>query len=896
MPSHCYTVDLSLVSQKYINLCSTIMKKLFIFIFALSAISNALGQKKEIDLETIKNWERLGDFNISGDGNYLWYEVVSESKGTNLIVCDKVGGNRRPFLKGGGAAFSADSKYIFFNSPEGVHQIELKTGKDKIIAGASSYKIPSEGYGRWLAYNKGDDLSLEDLKTGEETHFSNVRNYFFNKLGNILLLQMDSSVLLIELPAKKKKVVVEGGLINHLIFDKAGQQVALIKTANKHTDIFNYQIKDNKLALIVSDSSAGIPIGYKIVKNDMTFSENGKMLFFKISENRTQAPKDVSIITKDVDVWSYKDMFLQSEQVFTPSRRKFTVAVSNQFKRVVRLEDDSTLLENAGNNFAVLKSIGNSSETYWRKSQLPKFKLISLIDGQTPTEIKIPVGAIAVQLSPFEKYITFIDSQTFGCNSIEISSGITREIARNLEVPPTGKRETFQMTLRLIQWIENDMAIIIQSQNDIWQIDPKNKIKPICLTGGYGKQKRLTFAVIKPSANTTLAPNDSLLLSVVDESTKYNGFSKVKLSKSNVIQIRSSGPYIYFVPSVLTERFIPPPKKARNAEVYILQRQSFAQEPNLFLTKDFNTLRPVSNIESHMKYKWHKSQLVRWTANDGTILQGILYFPDDLDTTKSYPIIFNYYEQRNHELFKFNDPSYLGVTFNVAWYLNKGYLVFIPDVLPAKGATGESALNSVVSAANFLTNEYRWIDKRRMGLQGHSHGGYITNYIITHSDLFAAAQSGSGYSDLARGYGDLGFSGASLQFMQEIGQNNLGTTPWADPSVYIENSPIFFVNKVNTPLLIMHNKDDGAVQFGQSVEFFTALRRLEKKVWLLQYDGEGHHISDFDRAYDFLIRQQQFFDYYLRHAAAPLWMVEGIPNKYKGIKSGLQLDTLGRNP
>ncbi|MBO9572330.1 MAG: S9 family peptidase, partial [Chitinophagaceae bacterium] len=380
-----------------------------------------------------------------------------------------------------------------------------------------------------------------------------------------------------------------------------------------------------------------------------------------------------------------------------------------------------------------------------------------------------------------------------------------------------------------------------------------------------------------------LALNDYLLLSVLDDSTKHNGFAKVKLSKANALEIRSSGPYLYNIP-IMSPRPIWPPKKARKAKVYVLQRQSCVEEPNVFVTSDFNVLLRISDINSHKDYKWHSSQLLRWSTDDKNTLQGILFVPDELDSSRKYPIIFNYYEQRSHEIFQFNDPSFLSVNLNIAWYLNRGYVVCVPDIIPCRGATGPSALNSVVSVANMLTNKYKWIDKNRMGLQGHSHGGYITNFIATHCDLFAAAQSGAGYSDFFSGYGQFGF-GASLQWMQEIGQNNLGTTPWKNPQVYIDNSCIFSADKVKTPLLILQNEGDDVVRFPQGLELFLALRREEKPVWMLNYNNEGHSVWKPDNVTDFLIRQQQFFDHYLKGKPAPLWMVEGIPLKFKAIKS-----------
>lgn len=853
------------------------------------------GQKKELDFEAVKNWEWLGNYDISNDGKYVWYQVLSESKGTILFVSDVNGRNKREFVKSTNPKFSADSRYIFFVSTEGLHQLELKTGRDEIVRGANNYDLSQESAGRWLTYSVGVDLLLRDLKTGEKTCFSNVNNSLFNKQGDVLLLQTDSSLSLVRLPGKNKQVIFWGKGIDRLIFDNDGTQLAFSTTNRKRTEIFTYTLKGDKLEMVVNDSSASMPAGHKVVRGDLEFSENGKLLYFKISKNMAEASKDRDIITKHLQIWNYKDVFLPSDQTVPISGRRFLSVISKDSKTVVQLEDDSTLLQTVADNFALVKSFGNYSEAYWRKSQSPRYKLISLANGKPLTKVMIPSSAAFADLSTAKKYITFFDNQSKGNYCIDVSSGAQYVLSDGFKAFPDSVNDRQQRPFDLLTWIDNDGAILVRYESDIWQLDPRNKVKPICITGGSGRNNLSFFPLMSDSRRKSLALNDSLLLSVIDNSTKFNGFAKVKLSKTNILQISSLGPYIYHIP-LLSERHIWPPKKAKNAEVYVFQRQSCIEEPNVFVTTDFNVLRPVSAINSHSDYKWHKSQLHRWAADDGTEFQGILYFPENLDTAKKYPIIFHYYEERSNELFKFNDPSFLGTNLNIAWYLNRGYIVFVPDIIRVKGATGPRALQTVVTAVKFLTEKYSWIDKSKMGLQGHSHGGYLTNFIVTHCNLFAAAQSGAGYSDFISGYGQLGFGQASLQGMQEIGQNNLGTTPWKDPMTYIDNSCIFSVDQVKTPLLILHNEDDDVVRFPQGLELFLALRREEKPVWMLSYDNERHGMWEPENVSDFYIRQQQFFDHYLKGKPAPLWMVEGIPATYKGIKSGLQLDTLSRTP
>jgi len=245
-------------------------------------------------------------------------------------------------------------------------------------------------------------------------------------------------------------------------------------------------------------------------------------------------------------------------------------------------------------------------------------------------------------------------------------------------------------------------------------------------------------------------------------------------------------------------------------------------------------------------------------------------------------------------LYDFNFPGW-SINVNVPYFVSNGYLVFLPDIIYKIGEPGQSALNAVESAARYLSR-MPWVDSTRMAIQGHSFGGYETNYIVTHSHLFAAAATFAGTSDWISAYGELEFgSGLPRQSKYEIGQDRLGASLWQRPDLYVKNSPIFSADQVTTPLLIVANKEDGGVPFEQGVELYMALRRLNKKVWMLQYDGEGHSVSGKNAA-DYTIRLTQFFDHYLKGAAPPVWMTQGIPASLKGIKAGYELDNSGTQP
>ncbi|MBO9571342.1 MAG: prolyl oligopeptidase family serine peptidase, partial [Chitinophagaceae bacterium] len=209
---------------------------------------------------------------------------------------------------------------------------------------------------------------------------------------------------------------------------------------------------------------------------------------------------------------------------------------------------------------------------------------------------------------------------------------------------------------------------------------------------------------------------------------------------------------------------------------------------------------------------------------------------------------------------------------------------------------GESALYYVNAAADYFS-KMPFINKNKMGIQGHSFGGFETNYIVTHSDKFAAACSAAGMSNLISDYDLVSHHGVQRAVYPEIGQVRLGTDPWTSLDTYINNSPLLASPNISTPLLMIHNEKDGQVPFSQGLEFFNALRRLGKQVWMLDYENEGHFLyTDNMELEDCNKRMFQFFDHYLKDAAPPIWMTREIGITDEDVKQSLEPDHLIKTP
>lgn len=284
------------------------------------------------------------------------------------------------------------------------------------------------------------------------------------------------------------------------------------------------------------------------------------------------------------------------------------------------------------------------------------------------------------------------------------------------------------------------------------------------------------------------------------------------------------------------------------------------------------------------------AELFNWRAYNGKQATGIVYRPEDFQPGKKYPLIVYFYETLSDGLHNYIAPAPTPSRLNIPFFVSRGYIVLAPDIHYANGLPGKSAYDYIVSGARALVKK-GWVDSTKMGLQGQSWGGYQAAYIITKTNLFAAAWAGAPVANMTSAYGGIRWeSGMNRQFQYERSQSRIGATLWEDTKSYLDNSPLFSLPKVSTPLVIMANDADGAVPWYQGIEMFTAMRRLGKKVWMLNYNGEAHNLVERKNRKDIQIREQQFFDWKLKGEKPAVWLSKGLPAVEKGISWGLETD------
>lgn len=861
-------------------------------------------------------WTSVNSPGISNDGKYAYYTIDNKPLGTTtLIVTSTDGSWQKEFVGGSFPNFSSDSKSLIYTVPNKgiIKQILGKNGSVSITRDANYYQLINGVRNEWIVFQKteGDKaLILHDIQTGAEKSFADVESHVFNiKRDQISLVVRASDgqkeLKVIDLHNYTERKLWKGGSATDIIFDNSGEQIAFM---TDNGIVYYKQGMPEALELIN---------GYKeVIEKDFVikagsnwrFSIDGKQLFFDLQRVYPK-PKSDAV---QLDVWNYQDEILQSVQLKSNQggavimKESYLSTIDIDSKRVTRLvfDNESICFFSPSENVLLVENLrGNLNELYWNRGGLSDVYLVSPKTGQRKLLLKeinmVSVGG-TIHVSPRGRFIFYYNLKEHNFFTYEIKTGKTRNITSGISgdwwisnANHTAANNPYNFTCGTSGWLGGDQSILINSQYDIWRVDPLAEKAPVKLT--HGDKLQTVFRLASPVVSGFTEIENKVLLRSFNMKNKNVGFYELTIDKKPKLTILFQGPYTFNNKYPLTHP--PVMVKAKKRQAWIILRGDAKNSYNFFFSKDLKNYGPLSNVHPERAYNWITSELHTIALPGGDTTQGVLYKPDDFNPQKKYPVIIYYYEDLSNDLNKFQDPQQLGGTINIPHFVSNGYLVFTPDIAFRKRKIGESALNTVEACAKHLTN-LSFVDGSKIGINGHSFGGYETNYIVTHSKIFAAAQSGAGATNTISGFGTVKTAGLmSTGLTDDPIYYGVDIPYWENLKQHVDASPIFSVQNVTTPILLFHNKDDGAVPFQQGMEFFIALRRLGKKAWLLQYDNEDHGIYNSKAAqFDLETRNMQFFDHYLKGKPAPIWMTRGIPAKLKGIEDGLALDTVIKTP
>ena len=620
------------------------------------------------------------------------------------------------------------------------------------------------------------------------------------------------------------------------------------------------------------------------------FSENGSRLVVGVAPYI--APDDTTLVsfeTPKLDIWRWDAPMTPPQELNRVELlRKLTYpVVINLADRKQTLITDNPLVRVSapdrwnGEWALIADPSANIISSQWDYQYPIELSLKNVLTGETKEISTVFNGSYSY--SPSAKYVVWFEDREY--NVYSLASGEINKVGNDIpyllwddEVDtPQKDSEPYGIAA----WTSEDSRMLVYDHNDVWAVDPIGKSASVCITAGEGRKRDLKMRLIDTDPDQRyVSNNDKLLFSLFNYSDKRNGLA------SSVYSGKAVAPKIDFLDGYQFKQV----RKAKNANVYSWDQANFSTSPNVYVSTDIEKGKSVRVTDTNPQmadYNWGTAQLFQWKTFNGKSSDGVLYLPDDFDPNKEYPMLVYFYETYSQDLYKHYDmePSWSWINF--PFYVSRGYVIFVPDIHYTDGIPGECAYNYVCSGVDAVCEKYPNIDRKRIGIDGQSWGGYQTAYLVTRTDMFACAGSGAPVANMTSAFGGIRWgSGDSRQGQYEQGQSRIGRNLWDATELYIANSPVFHANRVHTPLLIMHNDQDGAVPWYQGIEMFMALRRLGKPVWMLQYNGEAHNLVERRNRKDITRRLQQFFDHYLKGDPMPEWMKRGIPAVRKGQEFG----------
>lgn len=898
------------------------------FILLLLLCSTTIAQtKRAMSLEDAMKFMQIDNSSISASGNWVGY-TASPDRGNSEAVVKAVKGDKTyRFERGSRPGISRNEKWAVITlKPDFAETLKdkkkkhrddlillnLETGDTTMYSRVKSAEFSKNS--EWLAIHHYVDTDSSGKEIKQDDHFGTKLTVKNLSSGNekvldfITLTASDSTskylayvvsdtsnkngIFLLDISSDEvKQVQVDTALYGYyseLTWHKSGRLAFTKSRMDKDGNPGNASlfVWNNRLNEISNSEDAGK--GWFLpAQNDLSWSKDGTRLFFgykpESEKPLTKEEKDTSetniydfekiLAETESDVWHWDDPLIKTNEKneWKDIKKRTYKAVFNVSDgNIIRLADEKlpNVITNDNKDFALgISGIPYLKQRTW-DGRYSDYYLVDLnTGGKTKIVERLESSAY---LSPGGKYIVYYNEKEWFLYSTESKSTIN--LTGKLDVPFEDEDWDYPADVPgygIAGWIENDESVLIYDKYDIWKFDTKTGEAGM-ITGGYGRDNNYIFRIERVDRDKEFYIEDEkILLEAYHDIEKYTGYYSTTAADGDVIPIIEEQKKYDFL------------RKAELTDKYLFTRESYGEFPDLWVSGAFfDNPKKVTNLGAQTEqFLWGNAGLIDFRNDDGVPLKGIVIYPPGYDPGKKYPVFVYYYRFFTQRLYDFPDitinhrPIYpvLG---------GKDYVVFMPDIVFEVGRPGLSATKCLVPGVKKLI-DMGIAHPDKIALHGHSWSGYQTAMVVTHTDIFACAIAGAPVSNMTSAYSGIRWgSGLARQFQYEKTQSRIGKTLVEDPIRYIENSPVFYADRVNTPLLIQHGDEDEAVPWYQSIELYLALRRYEKDCVFLQYHGEPHHLKKFPNQLDYTIKMIEYIDHYCKGEPAADWISKGVI--YKG--------------
>jgi dipeptidyl aminopeptidase/acylaminoacyl peptidase len=870
------------------------------------------------------------DVNVSADGLFVLATIEAtlfdrETKEKDdlpheVVLLNTQNGKQQRFDKVDSASFSDDGRFLVVkfkvSKPESTDPESTDPGSkvSKSTTAASAELAPTasettasetknasetehdSAQAEIEEADKGADIRLINLATNQQTQLSDVTQFAFDKAGHHFVAVVNKvenqqhQVVLVTLDSQTQRQLYSSTdeHIEALAISDDGQYVAVTKGM---ASSIRYGREYNMLLLDVQhDKQRQFAQSEGWTYNQhasLLFSKDGQRLFVGRVPNVAQQaeladfenPSDVfnpDIITakKQLRIWHGDDAKIKPQEV-----KEYEQELSRTYLAVLHL--DSNKLVQLADQAVPDVTYGEQAGYLLASSDVPYQKMVTwagfyrdvyLVDVKTGQKILVltqqPSDAMPT-LSPHAKFLAYYQQGNVYLFDIALKRRVN--LTANIATPFANEDHDYPSAAPgygFGPWLADDSAITVYDKYDVWQFNTAAH-NGFMLTKGEGRKQKTQFRLVGLAQEKPLPAvvNDAetVLLQGYSHQTKADGFFSAKIGVAGVSRLTQSKAKLTLL------------ARANKAAAVVFSKQRYDLYPDLYIadnTSPQNALQLTELDKQRDAFKWGNAELVHWRDGDGINTDGVLIKPTNYQAGKQYPTLVYFYRFMSDRLHAFPDMK-LNHRPNFAWYADNGYAIFLPDIRFEIGYPGISSVKALTAGVQKLI-AMGVADPNAVGIQGHSWGGYQSAYAVTQTNIFKAVVTGAPVSNMTSAYSGIRHgSGLARQFQYETGQSRIGESLYKAPQKYIENSPIFYVDRIQTPMMIMFGDKDDAVPWEQGVELYLAMRRAGKDVVFLQYEDEPHHLKKYPNKLDYSIKMKQYFDHYLKGAQAPDWLRQG---------------------
>lgn len=822
-------------------------------------------------------WHRLQPGKISDNGQWASFGITYDSGKDTLIVKNTKSETVYRFPKGTAGAFGGMLWFACRQQDTLVVQ-NLDSGKQSRLPNTGYFAFTSKGRYLLVCTNQqggGYNASVRDGEGHTVAAIPNVKSFALSSDGQLLAYATNANgqykAGLLQFGQKWSwHTMAENTVAPYNHFVLRGKTVAFIR-AGADPQLCHYNLEKKKLATTTAATLKGFPtdsLSIQTAYNPLQLSPDGQRLFFMMKENNVPV-----LDPGKVQVWNTAD-----RQIYTDSKKNGDPQWAD--KRAVWFPDSGSFLRL--NDRALPKGLVSGDGRWYLSwdplAYEPQSNLYGPVDVYL-TEIttgnrklvveKQPYHSMQYMFSPDCRYLSYFKNKHWWVYDIRKRSHTN--ITSGLPVTMVNENYDYAGALPAYGspgWTAGDAAVLVYDQFDIWEIAPDGKNKQR-LTQGREQQLQFRLETIDDEqplkidaaylATGRYEIENRLILHATDMESGASGYCLYKRKSGATRMTWTKNRCGYF-------------RKAAKRETILYMEEHYDEPPKL-MQVETNGVAAHAVFQSnpqHSKYRWGKSETLNYRAN-GSDLKGVLLYPAGFKEGTRYPMIVNVYEEQQRTGLTYENPSIFNETgINFRNLTAAGYFVLLPDIIYGHGnldlaETMTACVLAGVDAA-LLTGH---IDAARMGLTGHSFGGYETDMILTRTSRFATAVSGAAFTNQISTYFSIGRHGTPDWWKAEHQQLRIGKSFFEAPESYLRSSPVLQAAAVNTPLLSWAGDRDFHVHYQQSIEFYLALRRLGKTHTLLLYPNEGHVLSDPANQADATRRIQAWFDSYLKPVTEP---------------------------